>query len=188
MSLSSICVYCGASEGVGAEYFQLANRMGELIAKNESRLVYGGGSLGLMGATARSVLNNGGNVCGIIPTHLREREVHFDDCTELFIVDGMHPRKERMFQESDAFIALPGGIGTLDEVVEILTWHYLELHRKPLILLNHNNYWQPFEQLLNHMTSHGFLRPIVSDAFKLVDTPEAVIPAMLDMIEAFKSD
>ncbi len=185
MSLSSICVYCGASDGVSQEYVELARQTGEKIALNGSRMVYGGGALGLMGVTARAVLEHGGQVCGIIPAHLRDREVQMQECTELHVVDGMHPRKERMFRESDAFVALPGGIGTLDEVVEIMTWHYLELHRKPLVLLNHDGYWEPFVQLLDHMTEEGFLRPVVRESFRLADTPEQVIPTMEQMIRDF---
>lgn len=160
-SIRSICVYCGSSPGKDASFEQAARRFGEQIAKAGMRLVYGGGDKGLMGAIAQSVLSNGGEVLGIIPQFLLELEQgqkaqNLKGAT-LRVVPDMHTRKRIMFEESDAFIAMPGGIGTLEELVEVLTWAQLGRHSKPIGLLNINEFWSPYVELVRHMADAEFL-------------------------------
>lgn len=146
-------------------------------------MVYGGGNVGLMGAVARAALNAGGEVIGVIPAFLRDREVQMDDCTELIIVDTMHARKGHMFEKSDAFISLPGGIGTLDETVETLTWRQLgQLGQidKPVFLLNHKGFWDPFMVLLDHMVDARFLDQATRDFVQMVPDMEQMAERLVD--------
>lgn len=171
-AIKSICVYCGSQPGNKPEFIEAANILGAKLAAHNIRLVYGGGSRGVMVAVSQSVQNNGGKVLGIIPDFLIPTEGEWDqtaDNLEIVITQDMHERKKRMFEESDAFIALPGGIGTLEEIVEIITWAQLGRHQKPIAFLNTNNFWQPMLELLDHMKKSGFIHtankvnPIVID-------------------------
>lgn len=155
--LRSICVYCGSNDGRSPEYARAAERLGRDMAEAGVRLVYGGGSVGLMGIVARSVLAHGGIVTGIIPQFLRDREVMLKEVTELIVTADMHERKRIMFERSDAFVALPGGIGTLEEVVEMMTWAQLEQHAKPILIVNVNGFWDSLIALFGRMTRDGFL-------------------------------
>ncbi|TCK31497.1 hypothetical protein EV667_1607 [Ancylobacter aquaticus] len=161
--IKSICVYCGAATGADAVYLEAAMALGRLLATEGIRLVYGGGGVGLMGATARACAEAGGKVTGIIPDFLLGKEQAFDHAHELIVTKDMHERKRLMFERADAFIALPGGIGTLEELIEQLTWVQLNRHSKPVMVLNIANFWDPLLTLLDHMQSTGFVniaRPV----------------------------
>jgi uncharacterized protein (TIGR00730 family) len=155
--LRSICVYCGSNDGRRPEYAAGAERLGRDMAEAGVRLVYGGGSVGLMGIVARAVLAHGGEVTGIIPQFLKDREVMLKEVSELIVTADMHERKRIMFERSDAFVALPGGIGTLEEVIEVMTWAQLDQHEKPILIVNTLGFWDPLLALFAHMTEEGFL-------------------------------
>ena len=156
--VSHICVYCGSSPGDDPRFMEAAIRLGALMAQAGLGLVYGGGKLGLMGAVAKSVKDNGGRVIGVIPDFLHSRERKFEEADELIIVPDMHTRKRIMFERADAFIALPGGIGTLEELVEQLTWVQLERHDKPVVIADIGGFWRPLISLLAHMRNAQFIR------------------------------
>ena len=158
-AIRPICVYCGSGQGADPVFTAAARLLGQMMAKAGIRLVYGGGRIGLMGEVARSVLDAGGMVTGIIPQFLKAREVMLADAQELHVVEDMHARKKLMFDKADAFIALPGGIGTLEELVEQLTWAQLGRHEKPILIANINGFWRPLLSLLAHMRESGFVRP-----------------------------
>ncbi len=147
--LRSVCVYCGSSETTKPEYLDLASRLGAALAQRKLRMVYGGGSVGLMGRCARAAHAAGGEVLGVMPRFLERREIVLEDVPHR-MVDTMHERKHIMFEESDAFIVLPGGIGTLEEAVETMSWRRLDLHRKPVAFLSEDGFWAPFFALLQH--------------------------------------
>jgi uncharacterized protein (TIGR00730 family) len=174
----SICVYCGSSTGKHPRYRDAAEALGRAIAENGLRLVYGGGGVGLMGVLCDSVIRHGGKVTGIIPGFLREREAHRGGLDELFIVESMHERKQMMFERADGFAILPGGFGTLDELFEMVTWRQLELHDKPIILVNVDGYWDPLLALIARQVEEGFVRPRHLDLLRVVSGPEQVIPAL----------
>jgi len=153
--------------------------LGQILAEHSIPLIYGGGRLGLMGEVSDSVLAAGGNVVGVIPQHLIEMEVAHHGVSDLVVVDGMHSRKRRMFDLSDAFIVLPGGLGTLDELFEILTWKQLRLHSKPVILVNTKGYWDPLLTLTGHLVSEGFARSESQLLFQLVESVTEALPAIL---------
>jgi uncharacterized protein (TIGR00730 family) len=176
--IRSICVYCGSSPGRSPAYAEAARNLGRLMAQNDIGLVYGGGGLGLMGEVARAVLAGGGRVTGIIPAFLTEKEHMLREVTDLMVVDGMHERKRLMFERSDAFVALPGGIGTLEELVEQLTWAQLGRHSKPIVLFNANDFWAPFLALLDHMRAEAFIRASMDVRFSAADSAEAVLAAV----------
>lgn len=175
--LRSICVYCGSGPGKDPLYGAAADRLGRDMAERRISLVYGGGSLGLMGRVAKSVLDHGGAVTGIIPQFLSDKEKMLRDVQELIVVDDMHQRKRLMFERSDAFVALPGGIGTLEELVEQLTWAQLGQHKKPIILANIGGFWKPFLTLLGHMRDEAFIRSGLEVTFITVDNAEDIVPA-----------
>ncbi len=154
----SVCVYCGSSTGDDAQYAEAARALGALLARRRIRLVFGGGSVGLMGVLADAVLDAGGQVTGVIPHGLRTAELAHEGLTEMIVVDSMHARKQRMVELADAFIALPGGIGTMDELFETWTWLQLGIHAKPVGLLNVGGYYDPLITFLHQMAGHGFLR------------------------------
>ncbi len=158
MTIRNICVYCGSSGGHDPVFVQAAETLGKMMAAAGIGLVYGGGNLGLMGTVARTVLKNGGHVIGIIPDFLRTRENMIEGAQELVIVEDMHTRKMKMFERADAFIALPGGIGTLEELVEQLTWVQLDQHDKPVLIADIRGFWKPLLGLLAHMREEGFIR------------------------------
>src|SRR5690349_24401348 len=151
--IRTVCVYCGSGPGTDPRFVEGAKALGKILAENGIRLVYGGGSIGLMGAIATSVLDHGGTVTGIIPDFLTIRENALKRVQELIITPDMHERKRLMFEHSDAFVALPGGIGTLEELVEQLTWQQLGRHSNPILLANIDNFWEPLLSLLSHMST-----------------------------------
>jgi uncharacterized protein (TIGR00730 family) len=176
-TIADVCVYCGSGKGSNPAYAAAANDLGKALAAAGIGLVYGGGGLGLMGEVARSVLGNGGRVTGIIPSFLSEKEQMLQDVTQLIVTADMHERKRMMFERSDAFVALPGGIGTLEELVEQLTWAQLGRHAKPIVLVDVDGFWSPLLALLEHMRAEEFIRKglevrfhVVSDARKVVST------------------
>ena len=179
--LKSICVYCGASDSVNEIYIRLAERLGAELAKRGIRLVYGGGGVGLMGACARAAHSAGGEVLGIMPRFLLAKERIFKD-VEHRIVDDMHTRKMMMFEEADAFIVLPGGIGTLEEAVEILSWARLNLHAKPMAFLDEDGFWQPFFDLIERIIAGGFIPAEFRSAMVHVTTPEDAVQALDERI------
>lgn len=174
----NICVYCGSGNGRNPVYEAAAATLGKTMADAGIGLVYGGGGLGLMGATAKSVLDNGGRVTGIIPQFLSAKERMLRDVQELIVTDDMHQRKKLMFERSDAFVALPGGIGTLEELVEQLTWAQLGQHKKPIVLANINNFWKPLLSLFAHMRDEAFIRAGLEVRFVTVDRAEDIVPAI----------
>jgi len=174
----AICVFCGSSSGNNPAHMTLAKELGEQIAARGYRLIYGGGGLGLMGATARAAHENGADILGIIPEFLREVEKTFTDVTHEF-VENMHERKSRMYSQANAFIVLPGGIGTLEEAIEVLSWQRLNLHQKPIIFLSDTNYWDGLLNYLSQIIQDGFVpasfqsallsAKTVSETFSIID-------------------
>jgi uncharacterized protein (TIGR00730 family) len=156
--IRTVCVYCGSGPGTNPHFIQAAVAFGKALAENGIRLVYGGGSLGMMGAVATSVLDHGGTVTGIIPDFLTLRENALTRVQEMIVTPDMHERKRLMFERSDAFVALPGGVGTLEELVEQLTWKQLGRHEKPVLLANIDGFWEPLFALLAHMRATQFIR------------------------------
>jgi uncharacterized protein (TIGR00730 family) len=156
--------------------------LGKSIAENGMRLVYGGGTRGIMGAVASGVLSHGGKVIGIIPEFLMDKEASrhsLGSLTELVVTEDMHQRKHRMFEEADAFVTLPGGIGTLEEIVEIMTWGQLGRHRKPMVFANVNKFWEPMLELLNHMSGEGFIHTSHLVKPMVIDQIEDIIPSIV---------
>ena len=176
--LQSVCVYCGSGTGRNPAYAEAARRLGRALAASRIGLVYGGGSLGLMGELARSVLDHGGHVTGIIPGFLSEREHMLTEAQELIVVDDMHQRKQLMFSKSDAFVALPGGLGTLEEFVEQLTWSQLGRHARPIVLANIEGFWNPLLVQFESMLAEGFIRPGLELNLLVVGRVEDIIPAI----------
>lgn len=174
--IESICVYCGSSPGTDPAFTDSARRFGALIAAQGIRLVYGGGGIGLMGEVAEATAAAGGAVTGIIPDFLMRRERAPVGAMELIVVDDMHARKRLMFERADAFVALPGGIGTLEELVEQLTWAQLGQHRKPVLIANLQGFWNPFLQLIGHMRETGFIRPPYPVDLLVADRVEDILP------------
>jgi uncharacterized protein (TIGR00730 family) len=180
--IQSVCVYCGSSPGKNPIYARSARQLGASIAAHGLRLTYGGGSKGIMGAVSDAVLENGGKVLGIIPRFLMNKEATATDLSELsqlIVTENMHERKHALFENADAFVALPGGVGTVEEIVEIMTWAQLGRHRKPMVFANIEGFWNPMIALLEHMRAEGFIhsghlmRPLV------IDDVEAIVPAII---------
>ncbi len=176
--IRKICVYCGSGQGADPVFTQTAYALGADMAKHNLGLVYGGGNLGLMGTIARSVLDHGGHVTGIIPQFLKTKEQMLEGAQELIITNTMHERKMLMFEKSDAFIALPGGIGTLEELVEQMTWAQLQQHAKPIIIANIANFWDPLLTLIDHMKGNGFIRQGCEVVPLVTDKVEHIIPML----------
>ncbi|MEM1284831.1 MAG: TIGR00730 family Rossman fold protein [Pseudomonadota bacterium] len=177
-SLTSVCVYCGSRTGESPAYQEAAQQLGNALAANGLRLVYGGGSVGLMGIVARAVLDAGGQVTGVIPRFLEEREVMLRRVENLVITDDMHERKRRMFDEADAFVALPGGIGTLEEVVEMITWAQLGRHKKPVVLADIGGFWGPLTELLDHMIGEGFITKETMIRYLITSDVGEIVPML----------
>jgi uncharacterized protein (TIGR00730 family) len=175
----NVCVYCGSGLGLNPAYREAARKLGASLAANNIGLVYGGGSLGLMGEVARATVDHGGRVTGIIPGFLVEKEAMMRDVDEIIVTEDMHQRKRLMFDHSDAFVALPGGIGTLEELVEQLTWVQLGRHTKPVIVANIEGFWTPFLRLLTHMKADTFIRPGLDVSFTVVDDAKKIVPAIV---------
>ena len=174
----AICVYCGSSNRVADAHKESARRIGRQIGERGLQLVYGGGRVGLMGIAADSTLAAGGEVIGIIPAHIQDLEVEHTGLTELHVVDSMHTRKRMMFDRSDAFVVLPGGLGTLDEFFEVITWKQLGLHDKPVVIVNGGGYWQPMIDMLTHMIGAGFAQPAHLNLFRVVDDVDEIFDAL----------
>ncbi|MER9333385.1 TIGR00730 family Rossman fold protein [Mesorhizobium sp. M0293] len=181
-TIRSVCVYCGSSPGRDEIYIKAGHLLGRSIAKAGLRLIYGGGTKGIMGAVAEGVLRAGGKVTGIIPRFLINKEATetaLDRLDELVITDNMHERKHKMFEKSDAFVALPGGIGTVEEIVEVMTWAQLGHHRKPIVFGNVGGFWDPMLALLDHMAAEGFIHTAQRVRPLVVDDPEAIVAAIM---------
>jgi len=185
--LSSLCVYCGSRPGADPSFLALAGELGRRLARERVRLVFGAGRIGLMGALADAVMAAGGTAIGVIPEHLSRIEIAHAGLTEIHVVDSMHARKQKMFELADAFAVLPGGLGTLDETIEVLTWRQLGLHDKPIVVLDHRGYWGPLEALIRHTVTRGFagaetagLYAVATTIDDLFATIAAAPPASLD--------
>src|ERR1700747_498701 len=176
--IRTVCVYCGSGPGTNPHFIRSAIALGKIFAENGIRLVYGGGSVGMMGAIASSVLDHGGSVTGIIPDFLTMRENALSRVQEMIVTPDVRERKRLMFEHSDAFVALPGGIGTLEELVEQLTWQQLGRHSKPVLLANIDGFWQPFFDLLSHMRSTQFIRAGLTVDILKADRVEDVLPRL----------
>ena len=176
--INAICVYCGSSPGNEPAFAGAAKTFGKTLAENGIRLIYGGGSVGLMGAVAEAVMDHGGEVTGIIPEFLTRRERPRRLAQELIVTRDMHERKRIMFERADAFVALPGGIGTLEEVVEQLTWAQLGRHKKPILFANINGYWDPLLALFAHMREQEFVTDAIGINFLVADRVEDIVPKL----------
>jgi len=177
----SLCVYCGSESGKSGVHCDAAKQLGRILADNSIRLVYGGGSIGLMGALAREVLSAGGSVVGIIPKHLQTVEVTLTEVSELVVVETMHERKKQMFKRSDGFVTLSGGLGTLDETFEVITWRLLGIHDKPIVIVNSDGYWSHFIELVEKVIQEGFAHASSRDLFAVVESVDEVLPAIAAM-------
>jgi uncharacterized protein (TIGR00730 family) len=176
--IKSVCVYCGSSARADQVYKDAAVELGKAIAAKKWDVVYGGGRVGLMGLVADSALEAGARVVGIIPQHIQAREIEHTDLTELHIVDSMHIRKQMMVDRGDAFVILAGGLGTLDEFFEILTWKQLGLHDKPVVMVNINGYWTKMVEAIKHIADEKFMRAEDLGMFQVVDTVAEVVNAL----------
>ena len=182
--IRTLCVYCVSSPRGNESHQEAAVSLGTIMANSGIRLVFGGGRVGLMGLVADSVLASGGEVVGIIPRFLDQVEVGHSEVTEFIVTENMHDRKEKMAQMSDGFVILPGGLGTLDETFEILTWKQLGLHDKPVIIVDVDGYWKPLVDMIDHMIAENYARPENRDLFRVVAGVEDVLPA-LEAMPAF---
>jgi uncharacterized protein (TIGR00730 family) len=182
-TIARLCLYCGSSRGRSPVYAAAATRLGTLIAEAGVALVYGGGHVGLMGLAADAALAAKGRVIGVIPELLRDREVGHTGISERIIVASMHARKQRMFELADGFVVLPGGLGTLDETIEIITWRQLGLHDKPIVIVDVEGYWSPLLGLVEHTIANGFTPAAARDFFRVVSSPDAVLPALASLPE-----
>ena len=176
--IKSICVFCGSSSAVAGTHKDAARRFGAILAENGVRLIYGGGRVGLMGLVADGAAQAGGEVIGVIPDFLERIEVGNREISELVVTDSMHARKAKMYELADAFVTLPGGLGSLDETFEVITWTQLKLSAKPFVVVNIDGYWQPLLALIDHVIAAGFARPANRDILQVVDDVEAVLPAL----------
>jgi uncharacterized protein (TIGR00730 family) len=179
--IQAVCVYCSASDRLDPIYKEAADYLGTRLAQEDIKLVFGGGRVGLMGILADAVIKNGGRAIGFIPHYLEEYEGSHNGIQELHIVDSMHTRKSKMAENSDAFIILPGGFGTLDELFEILTWRQLDLHTKPIIIVNINNYWDPLISLMHNVVEHNFARLTDIQLVNVVSSVDEAIQLLLDL-------
>ena len=176
--IRKICVYCGSGPGIDPAFVESARAFGAILAKNGVGLVFGGGSVGMMGAIAKSVLDHGGKVTGIIPEFLVAREHAMRGADNLIVTRDMHERKRKMFEMADAFVAMPGGIGTLEEVVEQMTWVQLGRHRKPIMLANIKRFWEPLCALIDHMKNLEFIRADLNFDLLAADAVEDILPKL----------
>ncbi|MFT6881694.1 MAG: hypothetical protein ACJAVY_000484 [Marinoscillum sp.] len=177
--IKNVAVFCGSSKGNNPLYSEVAEQIGKVLAKRQIGVVYGGGNIGLMGVVADAAMANGGKVIGVIPRKLMELEVGHQNITELHVVESMHERKAMMAALSDAFIALPGGIGTIEEIVEVYTWQQIGYHEKPCIIFNMNGYYDPFLSFLNHSVEEGFLSKSQHDRLLVVNDVDELINLLL---------
>jgi|SRR5215470_1524292 len=177
--IRTVCVYCGSSPGNDPAFIDTARQFGTILAQHKIGLVYGGGSGGLMGSLATAVADHGGHITGIIPDFLTSRERMFTRAQEIIVTRDMHERKRAMFERADAFVALPGGIGTLEELVEQLTWAQLGRHRKPILLLNIKQFWNPLNDLISHMKGLGFVHSEALVDYLIADQVEHIVPMLM---------
>lgn len=175
-----ICVYCASSTKVNDDYFRAAEMLGKVFAENNVQLVYGGGSVGLMGRIADTMLAAGGKVTGVIPQFMCEQEWDHNGLTELIVTQTMHERKEKMAFMSDAAVALPGGCGTFEELLEVITWKQLGIFTKPIIIVNVNGYYDPLIEMLHRAIDEQFMRDLHKDIWQVVTTADEVLPAILN--------
>ncbi|MFZ4582031.1 MAG: TIGR00730 family Rossman fold protein [Paludibacter sp.] len=175
-----ICVYCASSSQINPAYFDAAEKLGKVLSDNNLQLVYGGGSVGLMGRIADTMLAAGGRVTGVIPQFMCEQEWDHNGLTELIITETMHERKEKMAFMSDAAVALPGGCGTFEELLEVITWKQLGIFTKPIIIVNVNGYYDPLIEMLNRAIEQNFMRDLHRDIWTVVTSAEEVLPAILN--------
>jgi len=181
--VTSLCVYCASSIAVDDVYKAAAARLGTLLGQNGIRLVFGGGRVGLMGLLADAALEAGGEVIGVIPRHLEEAEVGHHGVTKLHVVENMHVRKETMFRHADAIAVLPGGLGTLEETFEMVTWRQLGMHDKPIVIVDIDGFWQPLLALVDHVIEKGFASPRSRDLFAHVSSVDGILAAIEAMPE-----
>ena len=181
--LKTICVYCGSGPGKNPAFVAAARQFGKILADNGIELIYGGGSIGLMGELATSVLKHGGKVTGVIPEFLTAREHVLEQAQDVIVTKDMHERKRIMFERSDAFVALPGGVGTLEELVEQLTWSQLGRHKKPILAANIDNFWDPLCALLDHMETLEFIRPGLTVKLLVADKVDEILPRLRQALE-----
>ncbi|MBO4520824.1 MAG: TIGR00730 family Rossman fold protein [Alphaproteobacteria bacterium] len=184
--IKSLGVFCGSADGKNPDYVKDAEKLGRILAQNNIRLVYGAGHVGMMGAVAKGALEAGGHVTGIINTFLQEREDQLFKLTELKIFPSLHTRKDAMLEASEAFCVLPGGIGTLDEVFEVMTLKQLEEHHKPIIMYNANGFWEPFKKTIDALIGEGYVRPEHARLITYVDKIEDILPTIDKEIEAYE--
>jgi uncharacterized protein (TIGR00730 family) len=182
-TLRRICVYCGSGSGSDPAFAAAARRFGRVLAENRIGLVYGGGAIGLMGELSSAVLDGGGDAIGVIPSFLVRRE-HARERGQVVVTADMHERKQRMFELADAFVALPGGVGTLEELVEQMTWAQLGRHRKPILLANIKNFWDPLCALLDHMAELQFIRSGLEVKYLVAERVEDILPILANAIES----
>jgi uncharacterized protein (TIGR00730 family) len=178
--INALCVYCGSSPGTDPAFVETAQAFGKILAQNDIRLIYGGGSTGLMGAVAQAVIDNGGQATGIIPEFLTKKERPRQLAQELIVTRDMHERKRTMFERADGFVALPGGIGTLEELVEQLTWAQLGRHKKPILIANINGYWDPLLTLIAHMREAEFMPASLRVDILVADCVEDILLKLRD--------
>ena len=181
--ISSLCVFCGSRTGNDPAHEQIARQLGEAMASRQIRLVYGGGRIGLMGIVAGAIFNNGGQITGVIPDFLMHMEIGNDQIGELIITDNMHSRKAKMFELSDAVVILPGGIGTLEEAFEVITWKQLRQHDKSIVLVDANSYWAPFTRLIENIIEGGFAHEKVLELYSVVGSVDEIFPALVNASE-----
>jgi len=186
--IRKICVYCGSGPGIAPAFVESARAFGTLLAKNAIGLVFGGGSVGMMGAIAKSVREHGGEVTGIIPEFLVAREHAMRGADNLIVTRDMHERKRKMFEMADAFVAMPGGVGTLEEVVEQMTWVQLGRHRKPILLANIKHFWDPLCALIDHMKALEFIRGDLNFDLLVADKVEDILPMLKNAAAAVSAD
>ena len=178
LAIKSACIYCSASGDAPETYRKAAHDIGAALARRKIRVVFGGGRMGLMGVVADAALAEGGEVTGIIPSALREREIQHDGVTELIVVPDMHARKHMMIGLSDVFVVLPGGLGTLDEALEALTWKRLRLHQKPILIFNQDGFWDPLLALFRHLHDRGLAHPGDLELYIVVNTVDELMQAI----------
>ncbi len=179
--IKSLCVYCGSSDRGRPAHHDAALRLGRIMAKAGIRLVYGGGRIGMMGRIADAVMEGGGEVTGIIPRFLEQVEVGHSGVTQLIVTDNMHDRKQKMAEMSDAFLIMPGGLGTLEETFEILTWKQLGLHEKPVIIADIGGYWRHLTDLVDHMIDESYAKPENRALFQVIDSVDELLPVLSAM-------
>ena len=185
--IRSLCVYCGSSDRGRQTHHDAALRLGGIMAEAGIRLVYGGGRIGMMGRIADAVIDGGGEVIGIIPQFLEQVEVGHSGVTQLIVTDNMHDRKQKMAELSDAFLIMPGGLGTLDETFEILTWKQLGLHDKPVIIADIGGYWRHLTELIDHMIAESYAKPENRALFQVIGSVDELLPA-LEAMPAFEHE